>query len=137
MRRHKYSFWQEKEGGPLVKPRHDRHPWYAKAAWKNGFRKVALQKNPVCCLCQRNPATVVDHIVPFINAEGYVSWALFSDPMNHRALCAPCHSRLTAEFDRGFGNPAKQGKESATTPIEIGTSGKIRSEEHTSELQSL
>jgi hypothetical protein len=67
---------------------------------------------------------MVDHIVPFITPEGIVSWALFSDPSNHRALCRPCHSTLTATFDGGFGNTRTAGKESATVPTNCEGVGK-------------
>jgi hypothetical protein len=61
-------------------------------------------------MCQRNASSVVDHIKDFIDAEGHVSWALFSDPANHQALCANCHNELTSKYDSGFGNARKEGK---------------------------
>lgn len=119
--RARWQFWQEYEGGPLVKAV-GTHPFYnlARYGWRKGYRIAELQRHPICCLCQRNASTMVDHIVPFISPEGIVSWALFSDPANHRALCAPCHSKLTATFDGGFGNPRKAGKEAATMPTGAG-----------------
>jgi hypothetical protein len=34
----------------------------------------------------------------------------FFDPSNLRALAWSCHSRVTAMYDTGFGNPARKGK---------------------------
>jgi hypothetical protein len=111
--------WQIEETGPLV-PAKGSHPWYGRNSWKKGFRVAELQRHPVCCLCERNPSTMVDHIRPFISPEGYVSWALFSDPANHRALCKSCHDTLTSTYDGGFGNPRKAGKETHVLPTGAG-----------------
>ncbi|MGB6250494.1 MAG: HNH endonuclease signature motif containing protein [Terriglobales bacterium] len=120
-----WKFWQVEEGGPLV-PVTGPHPWYvlARFGWRKGYRVAELQRHPICCLCQRNAAKEVDHIVPFISREGFVSWALFSDPKNHRALCKSCHSGLTSKYDGGFGNPRRAGKEAATMPTNLDGRGK-------------
>jgi hypothetical protein len=107
----RWKVWQEREGGPLVTPKSSTHPWYNLSAWRKGFRIAELQRHPICRQCERAEAKIVDHVVTFIDKAGIVSWALFSDPSNHKALCVPCHSRLTATYDRGFGNPGKAGKE--------------------------
>jgi len=115
--------WQEREGGPLVTPKGP-HPWYvlAQFGWRKSYRVAELQRHPLCCQCQERASEVVDHIKPFISPEGYVSWALYSDPANHRALCRECHSILTATYDGGFGNVRKHGKE--THVMATGAPGK-------------
>jgi hypothetical protein len=129
----RWRVWQVAEGGPLVEA-HGTHPWYnnPRFGWRKSYRVAELQRHPVCTLCQKRASEIVDHIRPFINAEGYISWALFSSPENHRALCRPCHSRLTGEFDGGFGNERKAGKEVAVMPTGDGgkqfSSGSIGSE---------
>jgi hypothetical protein len=116
-----WAKWQIEESGPLVTAKGS-HPWYGRNSWKKGFRIAELQRHPICILCQRNASQMVDHIRPFINPEGYVSWALFSSPENHRALCNPCHNRLTSTYDGGFGNARKAGKETHCQPT--GEAGK-------------
>jgi HNH endonuclease len=117
-------YWQVIEGGDLVKRTSKRHPWYylAQFGWEKSIRKTILAKYPTCQVCQRAGSVVVDHITPWISAKGIVSWALFSDLNNLRALCRPCDSTGTATHDRGFGNPARAGKEAQTMPT--GSGGK-------------
>lgn len=121
--RMQWKMWQVREGGPLV-PAGQRHPWYVRAWWRgpNGMRGICLRHNPICQRCHHDPSTVVDHIKTWITPEGIISWKLFSDPTNHRALCAPCHNQLTALYDGGFGNPKKAGKENHVEAT--GTSGR-------------
>lgn len=88
-----------------------KHPWENRSYWNKQLRVFILQRDILCRICQRKGSTVVDHIVPFIAPDGSVSWALFSDPANLRGLCAECHNKVTATFDRGFGNAPKAGKE--------------------------
>jgi hypothetical protein len=123
MMRAVWQKWQLVEGGSLV-PAKGTHPYYnlARYGWKTGMRVAELQRHPICTLCQRKASEMVDHIIPFISPEGIVSWALFSNPANHRALCRPCHSMLTAKYDGGFSNPRRTGKESHVMPT--GESGK-------------
>lgn len=45
-------------------------------------------------------ATVVDHIIPHRGDE-----TLFWDPINHQALCAPCHNSAKQREERGRGKP--------------------------------
>jgi 5-methylcytosine-specific restriction endonuclease McrA len=118
-----WQSWQIIEGGQLVKVTGP-HPWYtrAKYGWKV-MRLAEMQRNPVCTRCERRASEIVDHKVPFITPEGIVSWALFSDPANHRAQCRKCDSKLTSTFDGGFGNERKVGKETYCQPT--GETGKI------------
>ncbi len=64
-------------------------------------RAAFLGENPLCVECQkigkREPATVVDHIVPHRGDA-----ALFWDMSNWRALCAWHHRSATAKCDGGF-----------------------------------
>ena len=115
-------YWQIEEGGPLVKTTSERHPWYGRAFWRKKLRVHILQRDPICVMCQREASTDVDHVVPWMTAEGIVSWALFSDPNNCRGLCHADHSIATATFDRGFGNVARSDKTAQTVPT--GESGK-------------
>jgi len=107
--------WQEREGGPLV-PAKSKHPWENRSFWRNTLRPFALRRDPICVICNRNPSTRVDHIIPFIAADGTISWKLFADNANHRALCESCHNRVTSTFDHGFGNPRKEGKANEVMP---------------------
>ncbi len=109
MARASYQKWQLRENGPLV-PVKGRHPWYGRKEWRTVFRPVCLNKFPICTQCEKNPSTVVDHRETFVDEQGYVSWAKFADPSNHRALCTSCHSMLTATYDQGFGNKGREGK---------------------------
>ena len=124
--------WQIEEGGAFV-PRTSKHPWENRSFWRNKLRVYCLQRHPVCQICKRAASSHVDHIIPFISADGRVSWTLFADTNNHRALCASCHDRATATYDGGFGNERKAGKTDYVVPTgEAGrqfTSGTIGSKE--------
>jgi hypothetical protein len=109
MKHNLHKKWQIEEGGEFVTAT-ARHPWYGRAVWHKGLRVAALQRNPICQICNRRAATRVDHIKSFISPEGVVSWALFSDAANHRASCEECHNRKTATVDGGFGNPRKNAE---------------------------
>jgi hypothetical protein len=104
-----FKLWQERESGPLVKPKSNTHPWYNSASWRTVFRPAALRRHPLCQQCERVAATHVDHIIDFITELGFISWELFRSAENHRSLCASCHSRKTATIDGGFGNARKPG----------------------------
>src|ERR1044071_44842 len=68
------------------------------AHWRR-YRLSFLAAHPLCAECLRQgrttPAVQVDHIVPHKGDR-----ALFSDPTNHQALCAPCGGRKSA-VERG------------------------------------
>lgn len=70
-------------------------------AWRS-IRASVLRAEPLCRTCKAQgrlrPASQVDHI------DGN---ALNNEPTNLQPLCAPCHSRKTAESDGGFGNAAR------------------------------
>lgn len=69
--------------------------------WRR-LRVQVLAEEPNCRQCGR-PAQHVDHITPL--REGGTH-----ERSNLQGLCHPCHSRLTARYDGGFGNPRKEGK---------------------------
>jgi 5-methylcytosine-specific restriction enzyme A len=78
----------------------------AKRGYGRTWQKASkgyLAKHPLCVACapRVTAATVVDHIRPHRGDK-----ALFWDSENWQALCAPCHSRKTAQEDGGFGNRA-------------------------------
>ena len=63
------------------------------------LRLVILARDPLCVLClprRLTASTQVDHIRPIAERPD-----LRLDPANLRGLCAPCHSRRTAAYERG------------------------------------
>ena len=61
---------------------------------------MILNAEPVCRICQRMPATEVDHITPRrLGGE--------DTDENLQGLCRSCHSRKTATEDGGFGMGAR------------------------------
>jgi hypothetical protein len=117
----KHRIWQETEGGPIVKATCNTHPWENRAFWRKQLRPFILQRDPLCKLCGREGSTIVDHVIPFISADGHISWVLFSDPLNLRGLCMSCHAKVTTLFDGGFGH-RKSGKADYIVPT--GESGR-------------
>lgn len=69
--------------------------------WK-ALRRLVLTEQPLCVMCEQagrvRLAIAVDHI------DGNSG---NNDRSNLQALCVPCHSRKTARFDGGFGNPKR------------------------------
>lgn len=67
--------------------------------WK-AIRRNVLTDQPLCVMCERigriREAVAVDHI------DGDSS---NNKRSNLQPLCVSCHSRKTARFDGGFGNP--------------------------------
>ena len=53
------------------------------------WRSMVLSRDPICRLCEREPSTEADHIVPLSHGGG---WSL----ENGQGLCKTCHSRKTA-----------------------------------------
>lgn len=72
-------------------------------AWRKR-RAAFLAAHPVCCTpgC-RARATHADHIR--LRRDGGSD-----DAANLRPLCHPCHSRITASADGGFGNPTRDDR---------------------------
>ena len=67
------------------------------------YRKWFLQRHPICMICGRAAANVVDHIIPHKGDD-----TLFWDTNNHQALCKRCHDIKTVREDGGFGNKISQ-----------------------------
>jgi len=58
------------------------------------FRRLRhwfLMRNPFCNLCKREPATVLDHVVPHRGCS-----ALFWNQSNWQGLCVHCHGVKTS-----------------------------------------
>jgi 5-methylcytosine-specific restriction protein A len=53
-------------------------------------RRAFLSAHPICAICQRKAATVLDHVVPHRGDS-----ELFWDQSNWQALCVTCHNRKT------------------------------------------
>jgi len=83
--------------------------FYISTAWRK-LRALVLRQHPVCALCNRNAATLVDHIVP-INDGGEPL-----DPANLRSLCASCHARLPGH---GYQNEGRTTMKSSLTMLLI------------------
>ena len=56
------------------------------------MRSAFLMRNPICAICKREPAGVLDHVTPH---KGDV--ALYWDQSNWQGLCVLCHGRKTAD----------------------------------------
>jgi 5-methylcytosine-specific restriction protein A len=73
---------------------------YAGRTWIRS-RRAALQRDPVCVLCQTQPATVADHH-PTSRRDLIDQGVTDPDaPHRLRGLCASCHGRATAEAQPG------------------------------------
>ena len=67
--------------------------WYKEQVWVK-YRYAFLRYNPTCYACGIK-ATVVDHIMPHKGDR-----KLFEQLDNHAPLCAFCHNKITALFDK-------------------------------------
>lgn len=80
-----------------------RRPTRVVPTWQEEWRRLRgryLQVNPICSCGQT--ATEVHHMVPVRqDATLALRWS------NLRAMCKPCHSRLTATTDGGYGHPRR------------------------------
>lgn len=95
-------------------PRNNRRPWqperiqfekvvdnkfYHSTAWRK-FRKIFLQKNPICVMCEQQgtitEATTVDHIISINPLNGWETEnEKYPTPLNTdncQALCFRCHA---------------------------------------------
>ncbi len=87
----------------------DKYGIYNKKRWKY-LRIKILSEHPICEMCERNIATLVDHIKPI--SEGGDPWS----EDNLQALCWRCHSAKTASEDGGFKNRKVKGRIKGCTP---------------------
>ena len=85
------------------KRKEDPDPFYKSWAWRN-FRKMILNRDPICKICGRSASREVDHIKPIKQGGDQL------DSDNAQGLCKPCHSRKTASEDGGFGNKKLDSK---------------------------
>ena len=82
--------------GEDVRPGRKNGNLYSTVRWQR-LRKTVLAAHPICAICGKEKATVVDHVIPHRGNK-----ALFYDPGNLQALCKACHDRKTWTED---GNP--------------------------------
>jgi 5-methylcytosine-specific restriction protein A len=89
--------WNTTQRDPNVKA------FYASAAWKR-TREKKLSANPVCELCQDQPAAQVHHIV---KASEDVAQRLVM--ANLQSTCASCHARETVKERKDSAKNKKGG----------------------------
>lgn len=69
------------------------------------FRRLVLQRDPVCVVCDAALATVADHF-PISRRDLIDSGEDPDNPDAGRGLCKPCHDRETARHQPGgFADP--------------------------------
>jgi 5-methylcytosine-specific restriction endonuclease McrA len=68
---------------------------YKTPTWES-YRRRFLSVNEHCYVCD-GKATVVDHVIPHKGDK-----ALFEKLDNHIPMCASCHNRVTALFDKHY-----------------------------------
>lgn len=86
--------------------------FYNSSTWKR-IRRVKLGQNPVCEICERNPASNVDHIKAINNGGDPV------DSDNLQSLCHSCHSRKTIYVERlGYDHAPVRGCDVDGTPLD-------------------
>ena len=69
--------------------------FYGTPEWR-ALRRFVLARDPVCKDCGQAPSRHADHITP--RSQGGTD-----DPSNLQGLCNACHSRKTANENRGDG----------------------------------
>ncbi|MGX8703542.1 MAG: HNH endonuclease [bacterium] len=79
---------------PFGRRAHANTKFYASTAWRR-VRARYISLHPICEICGRAAAEVVDHIVP-INQGGAPL-----DESNFQALCSTCHNRKSGRESRG------------------------------------
>jgi len=89
--------------------------FYQSAAWLR-LRAQVLREEPTC----RTPgcgqrSTHADHVRPIDDGGAAL------DRANLQGLCQSCHSRKTASFDGGHGNPRRAGAVRAKGCLPDGT----------------
>lgn len=71
------------------------------AAWRR-LRASVLAAEPLCRECAKKGRVTAASCVDHVDGNSHNN-----STENLQPLCSPCHSRKTAMFDRGFGNPGK------------------------------
>jgi len=69
---------------------------YDTSKWRYYLRPKMLLLYPVCMMCGKKPSEHVDHIIALRKGGE-------NTMQNLQALCASCHSRKTARYDRRKG----------------------------------
>ena len=64
------------------------------------FRTAVITRDPICMVCTIRVSTVADHY-PLSRRELIDMNLNANDPAHGRGLCAPCHSRETAQHQPG------------------------------------
>ena len=64
------------------------------------FRRVVLRRDPICVLCQLEPATVADHY-PLSRRQLLAAGLNPNDSSRGRGLCKRCHDQETARLQPG------------------------------------
>lgn len=85
---------------PFANFQYTRCKLYDLSRWRhptNGLQVAILRRDIICVVCNRNPSTVADHIIPHKGDE-----KLFWDAKNLRGVCKGCHDHRTlGEVSRG------------------------------------
>jgi 5-methylcytosine-specific restriction protein A len=89
--------WADHADYGTVKKAQPWSAWYDKAVWRGpyGLRRKVLSLFPICTRCNRNPATVADHIEPHRG-----DWKKFVSLANLTGLCKQCHDIKSAGEER-------------------------------------
>lgn len=67
------------------------------------FRAKVLERDRICVVCKRAPATEADHY-PMDRRTLVLKGLDPDDPKHGQGLCKPCHSRRTAQLQPGGWN---------------------------------
>lgn len=91
--KHRTNRQAEKDRGSRIERGYDKR-------WQK-LRLLILNRDPLCQICGKAPATEVDHIVAMAKGGSR------DDEDNLRGVCRPCHSRKGVREDGGFGHVRK------------------------------
>lgn len=80
--------------GEDVRPGRKNGNLYGTAKWQK-MRRVVLTTHPICQICGKATADVVDHIKPHRSDP-----ELFWDSRNLQALCKKCHDRKSLKEEK-------------------------------------
>ncbi len=93
---------------------------YNSAAWRRARRQAMAAAGYVCQHAGCTEALIapgachVHHVKPLQRA-----WSLALEPLNHAALCVPCHSAETnREIAEAKGNPRRSGCDETGMPTD-------------------
>lgn len=72
--------------------------FYDSKDWKELRYQTLLNAGFICEICERNEATIADHIIPT-----KVKWEMRLDPKNIQAVCVSCHNKKTVSDKIKYG----------------------------------